>query len=270
MHDLIEISRRKETSPDSVAFSELASEELQLREHLQAGNLLLRSYIILFSDIIAVQEKTPVGIRGILKVDFTINRTFCDEIIAEAKISGSVRQEAEAQVLWAKLAAMECGVLAVDREGDESGNEQRAKDLNMRAVERLTDVDDTCARHLKKSDAHIDHLRRTRLDLVDEAQTDPLESVAKEAREVRRMLREGVSSSEMRMVVAAMQKEFGGTGHWYRCANGHPFTVGECGMPMQLARCPECGAGVGGQGHVSTEGVTHARDIDEMIGGLTL
>jgi len=35
-----------------------------------------------------------------------------------------------------------------------------------------------------------------------------------------------------------MAREFIGTGHWYTCLNGHPFTVGECGMPMQTSIYP--------------------------------
>lgn len=81
-----------------------------MREHIQADNLLLRSYIILFGDI-TVQGKTPSGIRGNLVVDFATMQILCDELIAEAKESVTVRQEAEAQVLWAKFAAIECGVL---------------------------------------------------------------------------------------------------------------------------------------------------------------
>ncbi|TKA83010.1 hypothetical protein B0A55_00845 [Friedmanniomyces simplex] len=81
---------------------------------------------------------------------------------------------------------------------------------------------------------------------------------------------EGVSTSEMKMVVAAMAGEFLGTGHWYRCANGQPFTVGECGMPMELARCPACDAGIDGQNHQATQGVQLARDIDTQFGGLRL
>ncbi|KAM0417324.1 hypothetical protein ACHAPT_012640 [Fusarium lateritium] len=46
------------------------------------------------------------------------------------------------------------------------------------------------------------------------------------------------------------------SGHWYNCANGHPFAIGECGMPMELARCPECGAQIGGTHHRAVDGVT--------------
>ena len=93
-------------------------------------------------------------------------------------------------------------------------------------------------------------------------------SVAAEIEDVRRLLREAGYQSQMRMVVAAMQGEFSGTGHWYRCENGHPFTVGECGMPMQTTRCPQCNAPIGGQNHRPAEGVQHAGDIEQEFGNL--
>jgi hypothetical protein len=37
------------------------------------------------------------------------------------------------------------------------------------------------------------------------------------------------------------------------------FAIGECGMPMERARCPESGAAIGGQNHALLEG--HARDL---------
>ncbi|CAK7229929.1 hypothetical protein SCUCBS95973_007397 [Sporothrix curviconia] len=77
-----------------------------------------------------------------------------------------------------------------------------------------------------------------------------------------------VSADEMRAVYKAMSREFSGSGHWYTCANGHPFTVGECGMPMQQARCPECSAPVGGQDHVNAQGVQHADAIEELGRGV--
>ena len=72
------------------------------------------------------------------------------------------------------------------------------------------------------------------------------------------------------MVVAAMQGEFSGTGHWYRFENGHPFTVGECGMPMQVARCPQCDAPIGGSNHRPAAGVVHASDIERDFGSMQI
>jgi hypothetical protein len=33
-------------------------------------------------------------------------------------------------------------------------------------------------------------------------------------------------------------------------------------MPMELARCPECGANVGGQNHTAVGGVTRAMNME--------
>ncbi|KAF2704119.1 P-loop containing nucleoside triphosphate hydrolase protein [Pleomassaria siparia CBS 279.74] len=52
------------------------------------------------------------------------------------------------------------------------------------------------------------------------------------------------------------------SGHWYNCINGHPFAIGECGMPMEQARCPECGERIGGSNHEAVEGVTRAMDLE--------
>ncbi|CAG8660562.1 11083_t:CDS:2, partial [Dentiscutata heterogama] len=47
----------------------------------------------------------------------------------------------------------------------------------------------------------------------------------------------------------AMDSEFRGSGHWYQCPNGHPYTIGECGGAMQASRCADCGAPIGGGNH---------------------
>merc|ERR1719478_106774 len=28
--------------------------------------------------------------------------------------------------------------------------------------------------------------------------------------------------------------------HWYKCTCGYNFFIGECGRPMEVARCPAC------------------------------
>ena len=88
--------------------------------------------------------------------------------------------------------------------------------------------------------------------------------------EVEKMLHEStfympVSSEERQAVVQAMATEMRGTGHWYHCENGHPFTIGECGMPMEVARCPECAAPVGGQNHTSVAGNRRAEDLENYL-----
>ncbi|KAK3689366.1 hypothetical protein B0T22DRAFT_427646 [Podospora appendiculata] len=73
---------------------------------------------------------------------------------------------------------------------------------------------------------------------------------------------EDVTPEELAAIKTAMVSGRGGiathSGHWYNCANGHPFAIGECGMPMEEARCPECGARIGGHNHTAVEGVSRA------------
>ncbi|XP_064403130.1 E3 ubiquitin-protein ligase RNF213-like isoform X2 [Halichondria panicea] len=40
-----------------------------------------------------------------------------------------------------------------------------------------------------------------------------------------------------------------GGGTFYECPNGHPYLVGECGRPVELKTCRECGASIGGTSH---------------------
>ncbi|KAM6317270.1 E3 ubiquitin-protein ligase RNF213 isoform 4-T4 [Podargus strigoides] len=51
--------------------------------------------------------------------------------------------------------------------------------------------------------------------------------------------------------------------HWYKCPNGHPCTVGECGRPMQTSRCVDCGAQVGGLHHRTLPGFQELRSNED-------
>jgi hypothetical protein len=109
-HDLVEVARRR-TNPELIGKFEFSSEEPQMRGHLQVSNLIIRSYLVLFGDVISVHNITPIGHRGTLRADFSKSRMLSDKIIAEAVGSKSIYQEVEAQIHWAKFAAMECGFL---------------------------------------------------------------------------------------------------------------------------------------------------------------
>ncbi|KAF5017404.1 hypothetical protein F66182_10670 [Fusarium sp. NRRL 66182] len=52
------------------------------------------------------------------------------------------------------------------------------------------------------------------------------------------------------------------SGHWYNCVNGHPFAIGGCGMPVEVARCPECGERIGGTNHRPLMGVSRAHQTE--------
>jgi hypothetical protein len=110
-----------------------------------------------------------------------------------------------------------------------------------------------------------------------------LEAIVSSENLLRKEFYEEVSAEELKAIKQAMVTGRGGisthSGHWYNCANGHPvsrltipveaqvanrwqFAIGECGMPMQDARCPECGAPIGGRNHTAVAGVTRAVDME--------
>ena len=51
-------------------------------------------------------------------------------------------------------------------------------------------------------------------------------------------------------------------GHWFKCPNGHFYCIGECGGAMEEGKCPECGAGIGGQHHTLLEDNQLAPEMD--------
>jgi hypothetical protein len=71
------------------------------------------------------------------------------------------------------------------------------------------------------------------------------------------------SASEMKLIVKTMNDtDFHSAGHWYKCPNGHLYTIGECGRAMQISLCPECGSTIGGTSHNLLADNTSAYDVE--------
>uniref|UniRef100_A0A672GQ55 RING-type E3 ubiquitin transferase n=1 Tax=Salarias fasciatus TaxID=181472 RepID=A0A672GQ55_SALFA len=47
---------------------------------------------------------------------------------------------------------------------------------------------------------------------------------------------------------------------WYKCQNGHPCTIGECGRPTETSTCLDCGVPIGGLNHAALQGFQHVGD----------
>ncbi|GES78947.1 P-loop containing nucleoside triphosphate hydrolase protein [Rhizophagus clarus] len=75
-----------------------------------------------------------------------------------------------------------------------------------------------------------------------------------------------LSQHEKLEIYRAMSSEFIGSGHWYECPNGHPYTIGECGGAMQLSSCPDCGVPIGGGSHLLTSGNRVNSEFETMAG----
>jgi len=224
-----------------IAF-EYMPEILQTRNRMLATVLLLRCDYTILLELLALYKEKPANappwMTRKLDVDFTINRQDCEKLMRESQEKKQPTNEVEGLLFWARFVALERGV---------TENQEKASELVVQARQYLHTARDICKLYPGQTKGML-------------AEVD----------DVLRMLREStfyvtVTNDEKAAVYAAMANELRGTGHWYYCVYGHPFTVGECGMPMQTSVCPQCGSPVGGQSHQSVEGVTRAADMDAQF-----
>jgi hypothetical protein len=234
-----DVRRRKQAD---VVF-EFDESVLQTKGILMATALLIRLDTALIADFLALHRKSieKGGVTNSLIIDLKENRQDCDNLVQSAAASMRVLLEVEGLVFLAQLCALERPLT-----DDESAAENLLQS-GIQAVERAREL---CMRNPGQTAGLLDE--------VDGART---------------MLNQGtfytaVTNAERLAVIGAMAREFHGTGHWYYCVNDHPFTIGECGMPMEQSRCPECGAPVGGQAHRQVAGVRRADDLEEGLRGL--
>ncbi|GAM37931.1 hypothetical protein TCE0_033r08269 [Talaromyces pinophilus] len=220
-----------EASPDF----EIGSEVLQTKGFLQGTALSLQLDIALLADFFELRRNTPKPGETKVDMDLSAMKRECEALIRNASESKRLLHQAEGYIFLAQLHAFERSHTATP---------EIAEQHLIQGTEVINQVKALCNEH--------------------PAQTQGL---ATEIEGAEKMLRGAtfyttVTNEERMAVIAAMAREFSGTGHWYYCRNGHPFTIGECGMAMQRSVCPECGGPVGGQNHQAVEGVTHARDLD--------
>lgn len=216
---------------------------LQVRNRLLTTVLLIRcDYTILLTFLDDRKHETGAS-SPIIRVDLSINRKECEELITESHLRNQPGNAVEGHVYWARF-------LALERSHEEPGSE-------------LTQLLDEARGHLKLAHKLCDKYPGQTAGMRNEVE------------DVEKMLRDStfympVSNDEKAAVYAAMAQDFRGTGHWYYCENGHPFTVGECGMPMETSQCPQCGSPVGGRNHEAVGGVTLATDLEQQFGGVRI
>lgn len=183
----------------------------------------------------------------------------CKKLIDECLLQSLPKLAVEVSLYYARIAHM-------------FGSSGLAKD---RDRARATGYRDTAKDLLKKAEQLCEHAFRGR-DMLRQA-------VISTAKTLEGEFYEAVSKEEIEAIKRAMVSGPRGiathSGHWYKCVNGHPvshsgfsnddhstnpsqFAIGECGMPMQLARCPECGQPVGGQSHTAVAGVSRATEME--------
>ncbi|GIJ99055.1 hypothetical protein Aspvir_001179 [Aspergillus viridinutans] len=217
---------------------------LQSKGVLLATALNLRLDIALLTDFLTVKDRGSSQTGNItISLNLQDARDECSTLINLADVSGRIRQQAEGHTFLAHLHVLE-----------------RSQTLSSQAAE--THLQEAQAAVARARSLCTQHPTQTRGLLPD------IEGVDK-------MLRDStfyavVTNEERMAVVAAMAREFHGTGHWYYCRNGHPFTIGECGGAMVQTVCPECGEPVGGREHRVAEGVVRADDLEAPFEGMHL
>ncbi|KAF9886780.1 hypothetical protein FE257_011157 [Aspergillus nanangensis] len=241
VHNMVEDARRRRKTPGQFDFD---ANVLQTKGHLQATSLLLRLDAALLADFLSLRQQVqPSTIRSDLYVNLAECKKESRRLIANAASSHRILQEVEGKVFLAQFCALERQSLSEPAQAEVLLQEGTAA---IEQAERL------CSLHSSQTRGLSEEIDGTKAMLRGSAFYTP------------------VTNEERMAVIEAMTREFRGTGHWYYCGNGHPFTIGECGGAMELARCPECGAAVGGQNHRTTAGVTRADDLENALGGMHL
>jgi hypothetical protein len=223
---LVRHARLHQRTAEDFAFDE--SVILQTRSYSLATSLLIRCDLAILSDVLTVRSsKALLPVDVATTVDFTHNRIDCEALFKIADEGKHYLQQAEALIMWAHFAALEVSWCS-------SQDEERYVEASWQPNVDRTDT------HNSENDA-IDILRTLAKDRLEQARIfcdehSQARAVVHEIDEVEKMLREStfyslVTNEEMENVVNAMAREFTGTGHWYRCRNGHPFTVGNVVVP---------------------------------------
>ncbi|KAF9129395.1 hypothetical protein BGW39_004203 [Mortierella sp. 14UC] len=73
-----------------------------------------------------------------------------------------------------------------------------------------------------------------------------------------------LTKEEKMEIFRAVTAHLNGSGHWYRCPNGHQYVIGECGMAMMESTCPECGARIGGGHHALLRSNAVDNEMEEL------
>lgn len=268
--DFVRHARRQRKTGDAFHYDQ---DIIQLRGYLLALSLLLKCNIAILSDFMSLWKASGI-VQTKISVDFAANFSLCDKLIQLAVDTSRPQLQAEGHIYSAQL----CG-FAISLGRDLSEMPAVSADASVpgafpdedKAVAGDTKDEATTQYELLKNKG-MDHIARAR-GLLRPAGGDSRQVMEAEIEAAESVLKGGVfyrpvTTDEMRAVYSAMAAEFLGTGHWYTCELGHPFTVGECGMPMEEARCPECGSPVGGQDHAPAEGVRRAEGIEELARGV--
>ncbi|KKK22768.1 hypothetical protein ARAM_003912 [Aspergillus rambellii] len=200
--------RRKQQVRSDFDFDESV---LQTKGLTQATALLLRLDNSLLADFLSLRSREDSRVcNSQLFVNLEVNRKQARNLIQMAAAAQSVLPQVEGYLFLAQLYALE------QRRSQDATQSETLLTEGNKALQAAKDL---VALHPQQTRGIQEEIQGTEKMLRGSTFYTP------------------VSNEERMAVVAAMAREFRGTGHWYYCVNGHPFTIGECGGAMQLSTC---------------------------------
>ncbi|CCE27699.1 related to ECM32-DNA dependent ATPase/DNA helicase B [Claviceps purpurea 20.1] len=248
--DLVRHTNRQRKTQKQFRFDDSV---IQVKSSLFALLLRLKCEIDMMSDFF-FKTKGPAGLPKDFVLDLAAPLEDCDLVIELAHRSRLPREQVQALIYKANLCAIgpdfvvprTTGANGTPSAGPDRDDKLSSKQLGNRCLDQAREL--------------LNKYESTR-------------AFGEEIESMQKMLNNGLyrpaTIEELRAAFEALAGEFGPGGtHWYACENGHYFTIGECGRPMEEARCPDCGAGIGGQGHNLAAGVRVADTIEELGRGI--
>ncbi|GKU06754.1 unnamed protein product [Fusarium langsethiae] len=232
---------------------------IQAKGTLLSAALLLKCDILILSDFFGLLVGGKAKLRtSEIHLDFSCFMSDCDTLIKDAQAALYPREEAQGHIFYAQLCAFSRQCASAPSEPIQP-NVQASVSVSTAIPESLEQLRDRGLGHILKARRLLEKspscmFLQNEIDAAEEALNGGVYRP--------------VTTEELRQVYAASMGELRGTGHWYMCRNGHPFTINNCGMAMEEATCPECGAPIGGRNHRSVEGVRHAAEIEEIARGV--
>nr|CAD7447310.1 unnamed protein product [Timema bartmani] len=139
---------------------------------------------------------------------------------------------------------------------DDYLSQQEVKEINieLQRFHRLSQMSIIESSHLFQTtiDQHEkmrDYEEATKvLDSIEKYSGDKDDRVNQIIRDLQLILKQSleVHENERKQIVKAMGLK---QGHWFKCPNGHIYVITECGGAMEVGKCNECGAAIGGTQH---------------------
>lgn len=196
---------------------------------LLAGNLLLRCDLLILGDFVDLRRR-PVEKLTVITLDLTTTLNDCNELIWLAGEKRYVRNETKGHIYFIRFVDL-AGLLHLGKPSLTTEESREIDWLKALGNKHLVEARDLMNLYKRSTSHWVKELETAESMLNDFACYTP------------------ISVEEKRAVWVAISRELRGTGHLYTCQNRHPFTIGECSMPMEETRCSECGAAVGGTDH---------------------